>query len=184
MHQNVSLRYLSFEQRPLSLFCLKAKSLHHTKSAGVKVFNPRPSAALLSSANPPGCLLVSQKSLQTFLVFGLGQKPDIVFPFRARQKHDRCPWKQHLCRCFQFFEDFRGFFFYQVRSVFTVQPCLMGRKGRIGELFNRTDDISWILLLNSYLFIIFNIKLKQCYNVLETNIDGLINVDLVNVELH
>lgn len=110
MHQNVSLRYLGFERRPSSLFCWKAKSLHHTTGAGVKVFNPRPSAALLSSANPPGCLLVSQKSLLTFLVFGSGQKTDIVFPFRARQKHDRCPWKQHLCRCFQFFEDFRGFF--------------------------------------------------------------------------
>ncbi len=111
MHQNVSLRYLGFEQRPPSLFCWKAKSLHHTMRAGVKVFNLRPSAALLSSANPPGCLLVSQRSLLTSLVFGSGQKPDIVFPFRAGQKHDRCPWKQHLRRCFQFFEEFRGFFF-------------------------------------------------------------------------
>lgn len=60
MHQNVSLRYLCFEQKPP--FSWKAKSLHHTTSAGVKVFNPEPTAALLDSANPPGHLLVSQES--------------------------------------------------------------------------------------------------------------------------
>lgn len=81
-------------------FCWKAKSLHHTMSAWVKVFNLQPSAAMHSSANPPGCLLVSQRSLLTFLVFGSGQKPNIVFSIRAGEKHDRCPWKQHLCRCF------------------------------------------------------------------------------------
>ena len=134
MHQNVSLRYLGFEQRPPSLFCWKAKSLHHTTGAGVKVFNPQPSAALHSSANPPGCLLVSQKSLLTFLVFGSGQKPDIVFPFRARQKHDRCPWKQHLCRCFQLFEDFRGFFFLTCKVSFHRAAVPLGRKRKDGSM--------------------------------------------------
>lgn len=35
---------------------------------------------------------------------------------------------------------------------------------------------------NIYLLIIFTIKLKQCYNVLDKNKDGLINGDLVTVK--
>lgn len=66
MYQNVSLRCLGFEQRPLSLFSWKAKSLHHTMGAEVKVFNPQPSAALLGSANPPRLPACQSEKLTDF----------------------------------------------------------------------------------------------------------------------
>lgn len=129
-------------------------------SAGVKVFNPRPSAAVLSSASPPGCLLVSQRSLLTFSVFGSGQKPDIVFPFIARQRHDRCPWKQHLCRCFQLFEDFSEFCLEEVRSIFTMLVYALGQKGNKIAWFDLTEGEQWIVQWKCYetihLLIIFN----------------------------
>lgn len=86
MHQNVSLRYVGFERRhptrpPVSSFAGRPSlsitpRVHESRSSTLS------SPARLSQT-PPGCLLVSQKSLLTFLVFGFRSGTQHCFAIRS-----------------------------------------------------------------------------------------------------
>lgn len=93
MHRDISPRSVGFEISPsLCLFGWKAKSLHHTTGARVKVCSPP--AAPLALANPPRLLLVSQPERLFTSCFSLR----LFSPSQVRNpilfRHDRCPWKQ------------------------------------------------------------------------------------------
>lgn len=150
MHQNNSLWYLGFEWRPGSCFCWKARSLHHTIRAKVKVFNPQPSTALLSQPAPRLYACQSKKLADFFFFFSFQfrSKPKHCFPTQSLQKHDRCPWKQESYRCFRLFQNFIEFLTWG-----QISPCCQSfwaaRKGKGHNLIkNKTIKKAFMFKLS------------------------------------